>query len=196
MRKQKSRIQNKALSPVAYMRKRARNLEVLECYVNDGWEESRMANVWVARKHTNGNITMAFYLVDLMCLGVKDTFFRFNLTPVEYDEMVERYTARIPFDKISYELAHNIVYAGYEYALDYGIEAHNEFTKATMYMLEEDSDEIEIIEIECGQNGKPHLMVDNSQIVKANKVIEILQKTAGEGNFNYTIGEDSFPAED
>jgi len=32
-----------------------------------------MANIFNARKHSNENITYAFYFVDLNCLGVKDS---------------------------------------------------------------------------------------------------------------------------
>jgi hypothetical protein len=56
------------LSPENYIRKKARSLPIFECRVNGEWKESKMAQVLVARRHTNGNITACFYLVDLMCL--------------------------------------------------------------------------------------------------------------------------------
>ncbi|MCF8370551.1 MAG: hypothetical protein K9H64_02940 [Bacteroidales bacterium] len=190
MKNRNAASKQKVLSPEAYIQKRSRSLEIYQCYVNSDWEHTQMANVWVARKHTNGNITTAFYLVDLLCLGVKDTFYRFNMTIVDFQATIEKYLNQMSFDRIPYELAHNIIYAGYEYALEYGINPHRDFSKTTIFHLEEDNDDIEVIDIECGMDGMPHLMVDAGQIVRANEVIAILNKTAGEGNFHYTIGPD------
>lgn len=82
-----------------------------------------MAHVVVARRHTNGNITVCFYLVDLMCLGVKDTFYMFNVPLFEYKEKIEMIGDGLDVVPISYELAHNIVYADLEFAEEYGFSA-------------------------------------------------------------------------
>jgi len=55
------------LSPENYIRKKARSLPIYECWVNTNWEGSGMANIVIARSHTNGNITFCIYLVDLYC---------------------------------------------------------------------------------------------------------------------------------
>ena len=65
------------LSPENYIRKKARSLPIHECTINSHWEESGLANISIARRHTNGNITSCFYLIDLLCLGVKDTHYIF-----------------------------------------------------------------------------------------------------------------------
>ncbi len=69
------------LSPENYIRKKARTLPIRECLINSSWEDSQMANIYVVRNHVNGNVTVGLFLVDLLCLGIKDTFFLFNTPP-------------------------------------------------------------------------------------------------------------------
>jgi hypothetical protein len=172
------------LSPENYIRKKVRTLSIYECLVNTDWEKSKLAHVVIARQHTNGNITACIYLVDLMCLGVKDTDYMFNVPLFEYKEKIEMTGDGLDIGPISYELAHNIVNAGLEYADEYGFSPHKDFTSITSNMLEEDNDNIELIDIECGYDGKPAYMrtpFDNS--TEVNKIISRLEKTAGPGNF-------------
>lgn len=174
------------LSPENYIRKKARTLPIYECRINEEWEDSRMVQLSVARSHTNGNITACFYLVDLMCLGIKDTDYMFNAPIHAYREHIEKIDAQLSMVEIDYELAHNIVFAGLEFADEYGFKPHKDFTSITQFMLEEDTDDIELLEIECGMNDKPTYMrgpFDDD--VKVKKIIAQLEKTAGPGNYSF-----------
>lgn len=182
------------LSPENYIRKKARSLPVFECLVNTEWKEQGVAHVVVARNHTNGNITACMYLVDLFCLGIKNTQYLFNIPEAEYQEKKEE-MEHIVFEPISYTLAHNIVFAGLEYAEEFGFKPHKDFTSITQFMLEEDTDDVELIDIECGKDGKPFFVNgpydDQSKI---NRIIAQLERTAGPGNFDFEIigEEDDF----
>lgn len=171
------------LSPRKYIETRARSLLIDKCYVNIGWEEARLADVVVTRRHTNGHLTAGVFLVDLLCLGIKDTFFFFN----EYEEVLYE---KLPvnsgmFQEIDYSLAHNIIYAGHDFAMDYDIHPHKEF-QATKYILEEDTDDIPLIEIPTGdKKGNPHLLVAADYNYKP--VLKKLRKNAGEGAFTFTL---------
>jgi hypothetical protein len=86
-------------------------------------------------------------------------------------------------------LAHNIIYAGYEYALELGINPHQDF-KFTKFILEEDDDEIPLIDIEVGgKGGVPHLLITDGNPAKYKPVYNHLLKTLGEGNFIHTSEE-------
>jgi hypothetical protein len=174
------------LSPEKYIRQKARSLEIFDCWVNTDWNKTNMATVIVARKHTNDNVTVGFYLVDLNCLGIKDSYFMFNITIYEYTELLQKVSAGLEMEKTNYTLAHNIVFAGVEFADEYGFKPAKDFTLTTRYILEEDDENIELIEIECGMNGMPAYMRgpdDTDVMVK--KVIAKLKNTAGEGNYHY-----------
>jgi hypothetical protein len=177
-------VASSKLSPKKYIETKARALPIYKCFVNKGWEEAGMADVIVMRRHVNGNVTAGIYLVDLMCLGIKDTFYFFN-EPEE--EIFDRFPVdvEVMFDEVEYNLAHNIIYAGYDFALDYGIEPNKEFA-VTKFILEEDNDKIPLIDIPVGdEDGLPHLMVH--QPGEYSNALAKLIKNAGEGNYRYTI---------
>ena len=140
----------------AQIRTRARNLPIYQCYVNKDWEESQFATIVVTRKHTNGNITMGNYLVDLKLLGVKDCSYRFNESPLRLDEILEKDPDML--EECDYVLIHNIIYAGLEFAEDYGFAPHKNY-KTAQYILEEDTDDIPMKEIPLGDEGIPVLEV-------------------------------------
>ena len=177
------------LSPKNYIRQRAKNLPIYKCYVTSNWQKEKLCNIFIARKHVTGNITFCGYLVDLSCLGVKDTVYKFNITLVEFEKIIERYQQSLCLIEISYELAHNIIYAGLEYAEKFGFEPHEDFLSITSCFLEEDTEDIPFIEIECGgPEGKPLYINTGLDSYKREKeIIEQLSKNAGENNFNYIV---------
>ena len=184
------------LSPENYIRKKARTLPVYECQVNDDWKEQGVAHVIVARKHTNGNITVCFYLVDLFCLGVKNTQYFFNIPEADYQDKMDG-MEHVDFKPISYALAHNIVFAGIEFAEEYGFKPHKEFTSVTKFLLEEDTEDVELIDIECGRDGKPFFVSGPfDDQVKINQVIAQLERTAGAGNYDFLLEEEDDEFED
>ena len=184
------------LSPENYIIQKARTLPLYECWINDDWEETGIGNVFVARKHSNGNFTAGLFLVDLKCLGIKDAIYWFNIYEQEYMEILGHAQSSLEMMKITYTLAHNIIYAGLEFAEEYGFLPHKDF-KIAQYILEEDTDDIELMEIECGYNGKPAYIrgpLDND--AKEAQVIAQLEKVAGPGNYLFVGGEDDLDEED
>jgi hypothetical protein len=169
------------LSPKKYIQRRARLLPVDKCYVNVGWEESRMANVVITRRHVNGKLTGGIYLIDLLCLGVKDTSWFFNISEDDFLERIPDLEEK--FEEVGYNLAHNIVYAGHDFALEFDIDPHKDFA-VSKFILNEDNDDIPIIDIAVGDDGVPHLMTyhPNEHLDALFK----LKKNAGEGNYHYT----------
>ncbi len=175
----------KMTSPESYIRQRARTLPIHECWINPEWEEPGIASIMVSRKHTNGNLTAGLYLVDLKCLGVKDAQYFFNISPLEYKNLLSiRGEANQP-ENVDYTLVHNIIYAGIEFAEDYGFKPHKDFLVAK-YILEEDTEDIEFIDITCGENGMPFFMRGplESEMDTA-RIIAQLEKTAGPGNYGF-----------
>src|SRR5207248_2257023 len=123
-----------SLSPKKYIQTRARTLPIYKCFVNKNWKTGGIADVFVLRRHVNGHVTAGVYLVDLSCLGVKDTFFFFN----EEESEVMGKVPMSMFMEIDYALAHNIIYAAHDFALEYDIHPHKEFS-ITKQILEEDT---------------------------------------------------------
>jgi len=167
-------------SPEKAIRERARNLPFGKIYVNQDWEDARQAQVIVTREHVNGNVTAGFYLVDLLCLGVKDSFFYFNIPVSELEEQLETFRQEIEIVEIDYITAHNIIYAGLEFATELGFKPGKLF-EISKFILEDDNDSVELMEIECGEDGVPVVLTseDNPQT----DIIRQLDAKLGEGNY-------------
>jgi AAA ATPase containing von Willebrand factor type A (vWA) domain len=198
MAKKKTTQKFQLLSPENYIRQRSRNLPMHGCWINSDWQDKQMATILIARKHASGNITCAVYLVDLLCLGIKDTFFRYNILESDFDDFMENPDDELGFENISYNHAHNIIYTAIEYAEEYGFKPHKEFTQTTQYLLEEDTDDIPIIEVTCGdKDGKPlYIRGDLDSPARVKQILAQLEKTAGEGNYHYILNVDDELDED
>lgn len=180
------------LSPENYIRTKARTLPIVKCLITPGWQEMGMANVIIMRRHVNGNYTAGLYQVDLMCIGIKDTFYLFNETEEDVEERFN--IGEAFFTETDYVTAHNIVYAGHDFAAEFDIAPHKDFA-ITRYILDEDDDRIPIIDVPVGdEDGKPHLIVSSSY--NYGSALQKLKKNAGEGNYHITIGEDDTDDED
>ena len=82
-------------------------------------DEMKLGHVIVTRRHTGGRISMAGYLVDMACLGVKDSFYKMRMEDWEFDEFLDY--RRDMFRECSYEEAHNRVWGSIAYAEEAGI---------------------------------------------------------------------------
>lgn len=183
--KRKKQHTKPKVSPVKYIQTRSRTLPIHECWVNESWDSIQIAKVIVSRKHTNGNISLAGFLVDLLCMGVKDTHYLFNVPQFEYIEFLNnmKEEEEEEFIQIDYHLAHNIVFAGYEFAQEIGLEPCKEFSTITKCFLEEDNDDIDLIDIDCGKDGVPCIYKGRYHKQEADKVYQLLCKTIGRDNF-------------
>lgn len=173
-------------SPESYIKTRARNLPIGKCYINESWKEKGFATIIVSREHINGNYTYGVYLVDLYCLGVKDTFYDFNQYD-KYIELVDRLNENETMMEIDYALVHNIIYGAVEYAKDLGFKPGKNFG-ISQYLLQEDDERVELIDIEFGLNGKPAIFMWK-EAHPAN-VIATLERNVGKGNFTVFSGGD------
>jgi hypothetical protein len=93
-------------------------------------------------------------------------------------------------EAISVELAHEIVYGALEFALKYGFEPHQDFTRLHAdQVLDAPDAHPRAHNVQFGQDGKPLYVAgpyDNERKVK--RILQTLENTAGEGNYNYLIG--------
>jgi len=159
---------------------RARSLPIHKCLVTKDWKKTDMAQVIVARRHVNGHVTVGAYLIDLLCAGVKDSFYLFNIPEFEFNEDIVFSPGNL--EECSYELAHNIIYGAVAFAREYGIEPPADF-QLTQQILEEDTEEIELIEIAFGREGRPVLML-NTEDPRLDYYRRQLEKYAGPGSYD------------
>jgi hypothetical protein len=187
-------LKPKSFSPENYIKNQARLLPVGGCFITGDWETTGICTIFITREHKTGNVTFGIYLVDLYCLGLKDTSYSFN---AEYDQFVYSKINLGDFERCEYALAHNIIFGAIAYAEDYGFKPHKDFA-VSQFILEEDDEQVPLMEIEFGLDGMPCYVqgpFDEPSTIGRN--IAILKRTAGEGNFKVVVAEgDEFDDED
>lgn len=173
------------LSEKQYITTKARSLPIAFCSVNAEWRDTGLAHVRVVRRHVTGNITGAIFMVDLYCLGVKDVYCFFNEDPDFLDDRFEDFL--ISFVEIDYNLAHNIVYAGHDYAMEFDIHPHKDFAIAR-YILEEDDERVPLMDVETGYMGKP--LLQERFAGEYREARAKLEKHLGPDGYNAVVRED------
>lgn len=104
-----------------------RTVEIGDCYVSDDLWKMGMGHVVVTRKHTGGKISMADFLIDTYCLGVKNCMYRLRMDSYEYADFMEHIEDVMDIHQVEYPEAHNIIYDALEFAEDGGIAPHKDF---------------------------------------------------------------------
>ena len=168
---------------------RARTFPILECVINAGWEHNEMGlnQVVVAREQPSGQVVFASYLVDVYCLGVKNTLWKAGFSRANYERgKAERLFARMgAYEVCSPELAHQMVYQAIDYAARFGFEPQADFA-VTEYLLEPRGTYAEPYALTFGKDGQPFFMAGPHDDAKA--IIDQLERTAGPGKFHYLVG--------
>ena len=199
MKKSKTKNNLQILSPENYIRQKSRNLPIHKCLINKDWEQSKLCNIFLARAHASGNVTVGLFLVDLGCLGIKDTSYKFNVPWEEISDYINTYEEYGPeFMEVPYELVHNIIYAALEYAEDLGFKPHKVFSSITSFLLDEDTDDIPLMPIACGgDDGNPLFVNSGTESpARVKQILAQLDKTVGEGNYRYILEADDMENEE
>lgn len=139
------------LSPQKYIITKVRKLPFYECYINSNWKEHGLATIAISKEMPSGKFIITVYMVDILCLGLKNTFYNFNLDSIKYNEFVETLKGN-PEGQQSCDisLAHNIIFGAIDFAEEIGFKPHKDFA-VTEYLLDPDLINDGIDEIEFGR---------------------------------------------
>ena len=163
--------------------RQARSFPIDGCWTRSDWREHGVTVVVIARRQPDGKITFGNYLVDLYCLGLKNTFADMDVPQREFRRrhLKESFPDGKPIE-ITPALAHEIIYGSIEYARQFGFRPHRDF-KYSERVLDPPDYHPRSGEVEFGKDGLPFFAAgpyDNAQAI-----IRKLMRTAGEGNFHY-----------
>lgn len=143
-----------------------------------------IALVTVARKAGFNRLEFCTFLVDIWCLGVKDTAPTRIMDPSTYKDFVDFAYQAFPdgTQEIPLQLAQAIVFGGVEYAARLGFQPHRDFEQGRALLGEWNGQPV----LNFGRDGKPYYM--SGPYDDPLKVLRTLRETVGEGNFDYVIG--------
>ncbi len=164
----------------------ARNFPIYECLINPDWREKGLVTILISRQQPDGMVLFGVYLVDIYCLGVKNTFCNADFSMLEYNTKVRGGAfGGQDYEKCSLALAHHIIYGSIEYAAQFGFRPNKDF-KLSQYVLEEDGSFEPCEDVEFGLNGKPFYITGPDDNV--DRIMRQLELTAGKGNFDFVSG--------
>jgi len=161
---------------------------VLEALVNSDWPDNdALVTVVVARESPRSRkVGAATFLVDLGCLGIKNSIVRLSPTPRDYANGLRRdILARQQFHPIDFDLAAKIVLTGEAYARSLGLSQPADAAQAKLLLAGANPAACAIPVRTGGPDGKPHFV--SGPYDDSRRIVAHLTKTLGEGNFNYTV---------
>ena len=164
----------------------ARSYPVHECLIEPGWQEHGLTHILLSRTQPDGNLVVGVYLVDVLCLGLKNTFARANISTSAYNTgFRDAFCVDSEPEICPVDLAHTIIFGGIDYARQFGFQPHKDF-KLSRHILQDRSLVVPRADVEFGRDGKP-LYVSGPHD-DAMKIMRQLQAAAGEGNYHFMVG--------
>jgi len=164
-KKKQNNQQARPLSPVEYIKTKARTLPIYKCYINSYWIQTSLTVVVIGRLHTNGNFTFGVYFIDTYNKGLFHSCATFNQKKEVFDDIIAHIVPKeCETDmvvEIDYTLAHNIIYGGYDLAKRNGYKPDKDF-EISKYILEDNDGTIEYIEINFGKNKERDEIVNKN----------------------------------
>ena len=179
--------QNQAIGPVRQITA-ASKAPLHECLMPAGLFEDGIGHVIVSRTLPSGQIAAAFFLVDVFCLGVKDTFFR-AMSPGDYAYQIAG-VANQQLERVAPARVRKLVEEAVAYAQELGLAPHRGY-KLTRQMLGDIEVETSATSFQFGKKGKPFFMSGPYDTpAKIDRIIRTLTARVGPEGFDYIIGFD------
>ncbi len=166
----------------------ARTFPIYECLISDSWQKENpgLVQILLARQQPDGDICFGTYLIDKLCLGVKDAFANANFSRSRYQNEVRSKISRTTkLVECTPELAHQMIYESIDFAAQFGFQPHKDFMLA-QYLLTPRGELEEPYKLTFGRDGKPLYIAGPHDNV--GRIMRQLEKTAGPGNFDYLVG--------
>lgn len=166
--------------------RRSNQYPIHECLISADWRTEGMAVILVASQQKENRIVFGVYMVDLYCLGVKNTFARANLSLSEHQgrvkgDIVEQHDAAV----CSPELAHQIICGALDYAANLDLQPHRDF-RLSRHVLDAPETISHSDDIEFGKDGKPlYVSGPHDQV---SKILKHLETKLGPEGFHFIVG--------
>ena len=162
--------------------RQARRYPIHECLINPSWQEQGLATILVSRRQPDDQLAFGVFLVDVFCLGLKNTFANVDFSESRYvREVVGRVYEQQESEPCASGMAHQIIYGAIAYAKQFGFKPNKDF-RLSQHVLDA-AESIGPSDIEFGKDGKPLFVSGPDDNVQ--KILHQLQATAGEGQYHY-----------
>lgn len=159
------------------------------CQINDTWnsdEDEGFTQIIIGRQHPDGKMSIVTFLIDKLCLGVKDVTPFIHVMPAKVRQLLSTIASNLPFLFVDCKpkMAYQYIYAAIDYAAQWGFSPHSDFEKGK-YILAPRGTFDEPYHFTFGRNGKPFFV--NGPFDNVDEIIQKLEKNAGKGNYDFLI---------
>jgi hypothetical protein len=171
------RVQRLALAPIE------------RCLLQKGLFETGMGMMVLARGMPSTGLTMATFLLDAYCLGVKDASLR-EIETSELEEYVAAMEIAAPLEDVEPAYARKLLREAVAYGRSLGFEPPRDYKAAELLFGDVSTDTCET-RFEFGCDGKPfYVPGPNETPAQVRQRLERLRRSVGEHGFDFAMDVD------
>jgi len=174
----------------------AREWPLLECLIAEKWQDTaQISQVLIARNAPGGRIAVGSFVVDLGCLGVKNTMSHVFESDYEYRQVRGSFLFRQSMVPCDLNLAAKVIAEAVAYARSLGFEPHRDYRRAVPILGDANPHECRVTIPLGGQEGKPLFFAGPYDNVA--RVIATLDQSVGPDGYHLLVpledDRDAFP---
>jgi hypothetical protein len=164
----------------------ARNSPINRCFVRKNIFSEGIGTAIVSREMPNGHLGVGVYLLDVWCLGVKNTYFSI-LSENEFLDRIKQIEVNEHLETLHPSCARKIIEQCVEYSDTLGFKPHKDYKISRQLLMDLDPNVCPNQYI-FGKDGKPfYISGPNENQNQSKKIVEKLFRNCGEGNFEYIV---------
>jgi hypothetical protein len=170
-------VQRDSKDPTIRLRT-AEKWPIVQALVGEDLWKDGIGYLVIARQEAEGRFIFAFFLVDVYCLGVKNTFWEAG-SPGDFKEYVHKLESTQSMVSTDPACLAKIIRGAVEYALSFGFHPHPDFRHTAM-LLEGIDPAACSREFTFGRDGKPfYIQGPNETFEQARAIMERIQAAGG-----------------
>ena len=164
----------------------AKNSPIEGCFIRKNIFSEGIGTALVSRKMPNSRLGIGVFLLDVWCLGVKNTYFSV-LSEDEYTDRITEINVHETLENIHPSCARKLIEQCIKYSDGLGFKPHKDF-KISRQLLVDIDPTVCPNQYTFGKDGKPfYISGPNENFNQSNKIIRSLLQHCGEGNFDYLL---------
>jgi hypothetical protein len=135
----------------------------------------------------NGFIGAGVYLLDVWCLGVKNSYFT-TLSEYDYNDRIREIEVNEELETIHQSCLRKLINECVDYSEKLGFKPHKDFKISRQLLMDVDPT-VCPAKYGFGKDGKPfYISGPHESKQKAKQIVNTLLHNCGEGNFDYVVG--------
>ena len=161
---------------------RAAGFPILHCCINRDVWSTGMGSLVLSRGVPGGDIVYSLFLIDTLCLGVKDVTLGVTSWSNYQDRFVHDYFKRLSMINLTPEAARKFIEGAVEFARKVGLAPHDDYQKGMLLFGDVDASAC-TEEFVYGNKGQ-HMFIEgpNSSPAQTAQILALLSKHPANGN--------------